>query len=253
MYNTNLQTHPGINNIDFVKSYLLLRQGIGVLGISLPFVLMIGGYFIGPCQQVQPSISHYYYSVMHIWFVGTLCVLGGLLISYRGRNKFENIVSNCAGAFAFGVAIFPTGFDTFRGDDWPCRFIQFCPNIPGYVEKVHFTCAGLLFLCFAIFCFVFFQKPDSDISTDLKKIRRNKFYKFCGWAIVVSIAFIGYFFIFGRPQSIPFINYSTLIFETTSLLFFGSSWLLKGSLDWPRSKHKLIRFATSHRYEKEGK
>ncbi len=228
-------------NNDFVISYLLLRQLIGILGISLPFVVILGNTLLGQCPEIQPSISHYYYSVMHIVFVGTLCVLGGFLVSYRGKSNFENRISNFAGLFAFGVAIFPTDFLGYSESDI-CHFIKIEKVVPPFVSWIHFGCAGLLFACFVIFCLNIFQESDENKTPDLKKLRRNYIYKICGIGIALSILSIVTITILKSFEvKSDFFKHSTFVFETTSLLFFGSSWLLKGSLNWPESKFKIIR------------
>jgi len=92
-----------------------------------------------------------------------------------------------------------------------------------------------------LFCFVIFQKSDEKIAPkdfDKKKRYRNTIYKICGWGIVVSIALIGLGI---ALDSAPFSTYSTFIFETTALLFFGNSWLLKGSVNWKNDSNILLK------------
>jgi len=227
---------------DAVMSFLLLRQMIGILGIMLPFTLAIGTFLISDCSEFQPSISHYYYSIMHIVFVGTLCVLGGFLITYRGTSKYkyENAVSNFAGVCAFGVAMFPTdmkglGSTSGRG----CQFIELKPALmtPEHTGWIHYGFAAALFLCFVVFCMKIFQDADLGEPVDAKKARRNKTYKICGYIIMASIAGIA---VCAFWDNIDF-RYSTIIFETTALLPFGFSWLLKGSVNWPKSKNPVLK------------
>ncbi|MBL0145963.1 MAG: hypothetical protein IPP48_09525 [Chitinophagaceae bacterium] len=226
-----------------VVSYLQLRQLIGVLGISLPFVLILGTNVFGGCSKIQPSISHYY-SVMHIVFTGTLCVLGGFLITYRGNShyKYENMVSNFAGIFAFGVAMFPTSFSGFNSSDAACQYIYLMPDnsLPKYVNNLHFIFAALLFTCFVIFCVKIFQDADEGVM-DAKKKRRNKIYKGCGIAILLSILSIAAITIYEKVSGKTVFPYYVFVFETTSLLPFGFSWLLKGSVNWKNSKSAMVR------------
>lgn len=230
-------------NDDYIVSYLLLRKLIGILGILLPFALIFGNRLLGNECWLQPSISHYYYSYMHIAFIGVLCVLGGILISYREKEyKLANRVSTFSGFFAIGVAAFPTGFDGFLGQQYIDTSIW-----KEWFKWIHFGSAFCLFACFAIFCFVIFQKSDKDIETpeskfDKKKKTRNTIYKSCGWGIVASIVMIAVGFLYEKyvgPNG--FTAYSTFIFETTALLCFGGSWLLKGSADWKYSDNKVLR------------
>jgi len=57
-------------------SYLSLRKAVGWIGMSLPFVLMLGVILIFNGNLIQESISHYYYTGMRNVFVGALCAVG---------------------------------------------------------------------------------------------------------------------------------------------------------------------------------
>ncbi len=146
------------HNDDYIISYLLLRQFIGILGLILPFALLLGNKLLGCDAWLQPSISHYYYSYMHIAFVGVLSVLGGFLITYKGKSSLENRVSNFSGAFAFGVAIFPTAYDGFKEN----HYIEITVWLDWF-KYIHFGSAGLLFACFAFFCLKIFQQSDAGM------------------------------------------------------------------------------------------
>ena len=234
---------PKQTNEDYLKSYLVLRQLIGILGILLPFALIFGNYFLGNWHWLQPSISHYFYSYMHFAFVGVLFILGAILISYREKEyKLANRVSTLAGAFAFCVAIFPTKFDGFIKPEYIHIEDMYWKS---WFKIIHFGSALLLFVCFAIFCFVIFQKSDKDLKPsefDEKKKLRNRIYKICGWGIVVSIMMIAACTLYEKYVAITtFTKYSTFIFETTALLCFGNSWLLKGSVNWKNDDNELLR------------
>lgn len=214
-------------------SYYKLRQLIGILGILLPFALIIFGGIL------QPSLSHYYYSFSHTIFVGTLAALSTFLITYKGTYRLENWLANLAGFCAAGVAIFPTNAKGYIG----YQFI----NIPTWAETskvfniLHFTFATVLFICFAVFCFVIFQKPDKNKPIDKKKIRRNKTYKICSYIMIVSILAIAFLSIF-KNLDFP---YSTLLFESTTLIPFGISWVLKGSYYWRNSEYNILKWLVS--------
>ena len=224
------------NNPDVNISYLLLRLAIGIIGISLPVLLVAGTMIAEGCTRLQPSISHYYYSTMHFAFIFTLSILGIFLLTYRSKNKFENWLSNLAGLFAVCVCIFPTGYDGFK-DGCGCHYLSVVMNTKPIIGYLHLGFAGLLFTCFIIFCFSIFQKSDELGADPKKKHRRNITYTICGWVIALSIAAIGVIQIFKI-----YAPYSTFILETTSLLAFGFSWLLKGSLLWKNSGKMIIRY-----------
>ncbi|MFT3981136.1 MAG: hypothetical protein QM687_11745 [Ferruginibacter sp.] len=215
-------------NISFQK----LRAFIGITGILLPIAVVIGCFILGAGDDAwQVSISHYYYSLMHFTFVCILCVLGGFLINYRGKDKWESRLSNLAGFCAFGIAAFPTGYKGFRPDkDGPAQYLQLVKEVSGFWGTLHFVFAALLFGCFIVFCLYFFQKPDDDYTgEEEKKFKRRKLlYKICGWVIFLSIVMIALFNFVIEPESGVFV-FSTFIFETTALWAFGIAWLVKGS------------------------
>lgn len=236
-----------LNNRDKVVNYLKLRQVIGIIGIATPIALPIVTCLLSDQNPFQISISHYYYSVAHIGFVGALCLLSGFLLTYRGIYPIENKVSNFAGVFALGVAMFPCCWDGFETTP---EFIL--NNYKDYFDTIHYLSAAGLFICFAIFCLFIFQKPDEGIPPQhfRFKSRRNKFYKSCGVIIIISIAIIGVMWglkelnvvdIKTKYRDIWVIKYSTFILETTSLLPFGASWLIKGSMPWHNSSFSILR------------
>ncbi len=223
-----------------IISYQKLRTFIGITGILLPVITVLGSYFFGAGNYSwQHSISHFYYGKMHILFVGTLCVLGGFLITYRGKinrngNSWESRTSNVAGFCAFGIASFPTCFKGFRPPTGGSnQYIHLSSSPNEFWGGLHFALAGMLFFCFILFCLYFFQKPDAVYTgkAAAKWLRRKIFYKLCGWGIAVSIILIALFNFIIQPTEGVFV-YSTFIFETTSLWFFGSAWLVKGSAAW---------------------
>jgi hypothetical protein len=244
----NVETHNPKKK-ELVISYLQLRRFIGWLGISLPFLLVLGtlllNLFMQVCEDpIQQSISHYYFSTMHVLFVGILCLLGGFLLCYSGPHKWDNVVSNLAGLFALGVAAFPTDASGFMPKAE--RYINLT-WWASWVNMVHYGSALLLFVCFSVFCFIIFQDDDSGLAKekfDDKKKNRNRFYKRCGVTILASLAMIGLITVYSGSLPHIIATYYTIFFETTALLAFGSSWLLKGTygLDkMPRVFQPFIR------------
>jgi heme A synthase len=223
-------------NPDVTISYNLMRKLIGIIGVTLPFILVIGSLAVQRCASLQVSISHYYYSIMHIAFVATLCMLGLFLIAYRSEMKLERWVSNIAGAAAFGVAAFPTNFKDFQNDS-SCQYLAVTIKPFSFINSLHYGFAAILFTCFAIFCFKIFQHSDKP-TPDSKKGRRNMTYKICGIIITVSVAAIALFSFVLPAELFP---YATIVFETTALLAFGFSWLLKGSGDLKDTHNKIIK------------
>ncbi len=233
MDNQPSSVHAPAHGHEEIISYQKLRAFIGITGILLPVAVVMGCWIFGAGKYSwQPSISHYYYSKMHIVFILILCVLGAFLITYKGKDVWESRLSNLAGYCAFGIASLPTKFKgflpaVFEGN----QYLQLFTEVTNFWGGVHFGFAGALFACFVIFCLHFFQKPDEDyVGEALKKFkRRQRIYKICGWAIVVSIAMIGLLSFVIKPPEVGLFIYSTFIFETTSMWAFGVAWLIKGS------------------------
>ena len=215
---------------DEIISYQKLRAFIGVTGLLLPVLAVLGSFIFGAGKDSwQVSISHYYYSMMHIVFICILCMLGGFLITYQGKSPWESRLSNMAGYFAIGIAAFPTSFEGFRPEE-NGEYLKLRNVVTEFWGGVHFGFAFALFTCFIIFCLHYFQIPDEEYEgTDLVKFKRRKLiYTICGWTIIISIVLIALFVFIFKPSKGLFV-YSTFIFETTALWAFGTAWLVKGS------------------------
>ena len=70
------------NKKELVISYLELRRIIGILGMSLPFIVMGGAWLIFSVG-LQESISAYYHTPMRDVLVGLIFFLTGFFWSYR--------------------------------------------------------------------------------------------------------------------------------------------------------------------------
>ena len=83
---------PDSNNKEnLVLSCLTMRRILGALGLSLPFVVIIGTLVME--DFLRMSVSSFYYSpspVIHDFFVGILCAMGVFLISYKGHERRED-------------------------------------------------------------------------------------------------------------------------------------------------------------------
>ncbi|MEN8228312.1 MAG: hypothetical protein ABFS38_09180 [Bacteroidota bacterium] len=74
-----------------ILSHYAMRKAIGILGISLPVILVVGSAAFGKCDEVQQSISAYYHTNMRNIFVGVLSAVALFLFSYRGHDWMDNI------------------------------------------------------------------------------------------------------------------------------------------------------------------
>jgi hypothetical protein len=212
------------NNNAFVISYLNLRIGLGFVGFFLPIILVVGTWGLADCTQVQPSISHYYYTIMGDYFVGSLCAVAMFLFFYKGVDKQDGIIANFAAVFALLVAFFPTN----PSADSICQYIS--TNKVTSVNAVHYSAAGLLFASFAYFSIFLFTKTDPTKEMTKHKKIRNRIYTTCGIIIIACVALIAVYNFVGNLEII-FAKYKpTLILESIALFAFGISWITKGEM-----------------------
>ena len=216
-----------------IVSHLTLRQLLGWMGISLPFLLVLLNWIIFR-EDLETSISAYY----HIKYVGAVLVgvlfaIGVFLLAYKGYPLLntdkayefsDNVVGNFAGVFAIGVAFFPT-----RPEN--------ASDLDRIFGIVHFACAGLFLAALAYFAFFLFTKTYPDTVTHpityvqqrekerRKKKYRNLVYRFCGIVIGLCIVLLIVNFLIGDViQAIKPVFW----LEAIAVVAFGLSWLVKG-------------------------
>ncbi|MFQ6027871.1 MAG: DUF998 domain-containing protein [Dehalococcoidia bacterium] len=202
----------GSNDLNpLLVSFGDLRRGLGIMGIALPFVLALGNLIIFQ-EGLQTSISDYYHTDMGDVLVGTLCAVGVFLAAYQGYTRRENLISYLTGVFAIGVALFPTT---------PAGATTFQQNI----GIVHLIFAALLFLSFAYFALRVFTQGDTSVA---RKRRRNKVYIVSGIAILLCILLIIIAnVVLDESQKEAYKPVFWL--EAIAIVFFGISWLVKGT------------------------
>ena len=88
-----------------LDTYRYLRGGIPVMLVMLATALIIER---AGATCWQTSISAYYFTSAHGVFVGSVCVVGALLIVYKGNKDTEDVLLNLAGIVGFVVAFVPT-------------------------------------------------------------------------------------------------------------------------------------------------
>ena len=206
-----------------VISYLTLRKAVGIIGTSLPFVLVIGKWLLDG-WGIQSSISGYYYTSMRDVFVGSLCAIGVFLLSYQGYEPADNLAGNLACIFAVGVALFPTSPAGASG-------VQ---TLVGYV---HLTFASAYFLTLAYFSLALFRKTNPNGRMTGRKKQRNVVYTVCGYTILACIALIVVDFAFLKQTALQTID-PVFWLESAAVLAFGISWLTKGEAILADVAHK---------------
>jgi hypothetical protein len=208
---------------DDIFTYRRIRRAIGYLGISMP-ILLVGLSFISFFKtQLQPSISHYYFTNLREIFTGTLCAVGLFLICYKGTSnasiwKNDNLLTNIAGIMAIGVALIP-----MNPDDFAIKIYTLIPYPEKWLGWFHYGFAALLFLIMALLSINVFTIGQKNETRDPKSIlNENNIYRFCGYSILVFIIMVPV------SESLKFFTYSTLVLEALALFAFGIAWLIKG-------------------------
>ena len=197
-----------------VLSYLELRKSVGVIGIALPFVLVIGNLLLGQ-PAFLGSISSYYYSIMGGVLVGSLCANGVFLWSYRGYEATDTIAGHVAALCAVGIALFPT---TPSGQASAAQT---------FVGTLHLVFAAGFFITLIFFALVLFRKTSSSVPPTLQKIMRNRVYTVCGYTMIACLVLLAVLAML--PDNLPLWQLNPVFWlETILVEAFGISWLVKG-------------------------
>ncbi len=199
-----------------VWSYLALRRTVGILGIALPFVLFLGALIIFR-TGIQSSISTYYHTGMRDVFVGTLCIIGFFLFSYKGYPGADNVTGDLACLFAVGVALFPAAPD--------CS-VSAAARLIGHI---HVAFAALFFLTLIYFSLFLFTKTDPERSATRRKLQRNNIYKVCGYIMSICILLMVIYYVLPEGVTAPIKAINPVFWlEASAIVAFGISWLIKG-------------------------
>jgi hypothetical protein len=198
-----------------VRSYLFMRKGIGIIGVALPFVLIIGKIIL-ESPGISGSISAYYYSVMRDVFVGSLCATGIFLICYR-YDYLDDFVSTIAGICAIGVALFPTTPDV----DATQRQTA--------IGLAHALFAACFFIILALMAIFLFRRTDQDNPTRRKQ-QRNTIYLICGIVILACVVLAALILLVQNLSVTTWLRPLHPIFwlESLSIFAFGVAWFVKG-------------------------
>jgi hypothetical protein len=206
-----------------VISYLQLRLYVGVIGVLLPWVLVIGNWAAG--HGLQPSLSGYYYTPMRNIFVGALCGLAIFLVAYRGYDRSDSVITNVAGFCIIALALCPTTppdspkpRQVIVGDLhllFACVAFVMLAVMALRFAKREPTPAGLS--CWQAFGYAFGFTRAASSQTPRREVVT---YRVCGFTILACVALI-------YPGSRLY-SYSLLILETALMTAFGVSWFVKG-------------------------
>ncbi|MCP4211919.1 MAG: DUF998 domain-containing protein [Halieaceae bacterium] len=187
-------------------SYLTLRCVVGFLGVALPVVLAIWGYWLADPNGLQDSISDYYSLGTRDLFVGTLWAIAWFLFAYKGYDDHDDRVTDLACFLALGVALAPS-------------------NGTGFVRLVHLLSAFGMFLVLAYISYFLFTRSSGERTP--RKQSRDRIYRTCGIVISACIVLILLYSVL--PDDNPLAKLKPVFWlEAFALWAFGVSWFVKG-------------------------
>jgi hypothetical protein len=229
-----------MNDQPEIISYYTMRRAIGVLGITLPLILLAGSSLLGDCKEVQMSISTYYHTNMRNIFVGFNCAVALFLFAYRGHDWRDNLVGYLGCIVVLGVAFLPSSLGT---PIQPCQVLASEQN--PLVGKLHNLSALFYFIILIVYSLFLFPKTHMDMVTGEKKFmgrqkkKRNVVYYICGSMMATSLLLIiSYMWFLGKLY--PGLEDLNPVFwlESIMLFSFGISWLTKGQLFFRDENYK---------------
>ncbi|MHB1592625.1 MAG: hypothetical protein ACYCO9_11355 [Streptosporangiaceae bacterium] len=217
---------------------MTMRKAIGWIGVLLPIALIVG-QVIFFSRVIPGSVSDYYYTHMRNFFVGSLCAIGVFLLSYEGYDDWDERITGLAGLGAIGTAFSPTTPPA-------AQVLTIGQQVVG---DLHIVFAALTFTALAVMSFRFTKTypeaasgsrglvwrildvlgltgtPAGAALTPVK-LTRNRIYRICGVSIVASLALavLSLLLPHSIQNAVPFVY----IFESTAIIAFGLSWLVKG-------------------------
>lgn len=215
-----------------IISYNSMRRAIGILGISLPFILVAGSALFGACNEIQGSISTYYHTNMRNVFVGFNCAVALFLYAYRGHDWKDNLAGYLGCIFVLGVAFLPCKLGSPHD---PC-LIPVSGQNP-LVGKLHNLCALMYFIILIAYSLFLFPKTHMDMVSGEKRLmqrqkkKRNVVYYICGGIMTTALLLIINYLWF-LADLYPGLKELNPVFwlESVILFAFGISWLTKGQL-----------------------
>lgn len=209
----------------YIRSYLVMRIGVGLLGLALPFLLIFVDLPLSSDKPIpRDSLSAYYFSGVRDYFVGILAVVAIFLISYKVMEKnLDNLLSGVAGVAALTVALFPTAATVST------RITPLQEALgEKFVQSIHFAGAAIFIGSLGILCYFFGlregrREPRPGMRHSPLFWRR--FHWSCAGAIALGVVFI--------PVGAFVLDIRTalLIGEVIAVVAFALSWLTKG-LEW---------------------
>jgi hypothetical protein len=211
------------------SNYLYLRQVVGWLGTLLPLILLAANPIAlsiehSSCGWLPASVSGYYYSPVRNIFVGALCGLGLFLIAYVGSDLGDRVITDLAGVFALGVALFPTIPTVTSPASATCETVSHLSSRQQVIGDIH-AVSSVLFLLFLAWMAIRFTTTDSPQPAP-QQLRRNRIYWVCAIVILACVvaAVVTNFLPASLRPPFPWL----FLYEAVGIFAFGVSWFVDG-------------------------
>lgn len=203
----------------YVRSWLLLRTLVGLVGIALPILLVLLDRLVFE-SGLRDSLSAYYHSGVRDLFVGGLCAIAFFLVAYKiASRSLDNTLSCVAGIALFLVALFPTGLpEKVLATPLQERLGE------TLVGTVHYAAAAIFLGSLAWISFLFGMREGKRGPREGKRTPTfwQRFHWTCAGVIVAALLWIVVTALAGWPPR------ALLAGEVVAVWAFSASWLMKG-------------------------
>ena len=213
----------------YFTNYMFLRKTVGWVGTLLPVILLVANPIAlsienSPCGVIPGSLSGYYYSPVRNIFVGAMCAQGLFLIAYVGYDLGDRVITDLAGVFALGVALFATKPTVASPPSVTCQTVAQLSTREQVVGNIHLVFAGLTFV-FLAWMAIRFTNTDKPQPSP-QKLLRNRIYLIC--AIVIVACLVALVITSLLPTSVKGSFPWIFLWEAAGIFAFGVSWFVKG-------------------------
>jgi hypothetical protein len=211
----------------YARTYLLLRVGVGVVGILLPpFLILLDSRVFQDFPESRGSLSAYYYSGGREIFVAALVLMGTVLGTYKiFELNLDNLCSFLAGAAAIVVALFPTGLPP---DTTVLTPLQRELSVE-WVERIHYGAAATLIVLLGVVSVTFGIREGNREPRPSQKLSPENWRRYHSLCAAVVFAALATYVVAKVTVTIP----NLLLFaEWIAVWAFAASWFAAG-WEWP--------------------
>ncbi|MCD0164934.1 hypothetical protein [Deinococcus sp. 12RED42] len=231
----NQQPVPQQGLSPHIRSLQRFYWAVGLIGLFMPWVVRLVGYF-SECITNQPTVSSYYYTSSRDLFVGSLFAIGILIICARIGDRLERLLFFLCGIGAFLIGLCPTTADYPKnimeavGAHTAQVYAQnvYVPQGPLLISgtRVSFHSVGVALLFgsgLILTGFVFVRNPlDPGVSPHIR-VMRQRVYRWCAVVMLVCAVCLLIFNLPGNERLAPWTFYPESFYITA----FGYAFLVK--------------------------